>query len=84
MYQIIFSPKAKRQYLKLEKEIQRRISLALRRLVFNPERHVQKLVGFDVYRLRVGKYRVLLDLRKDKLIVFVIKVGHRRNIYKVL
>ena len=82
MYKILFSPKARRQYLKLGKPIQKRISVALRRLIFKPERHVTKLVGFDAYRLRVGDYRVILDIKKEKLVVLIIQIGHRRSIYK--
>lgn len=82
MYKILFSPKARGQYLKLEKTIQKRISIVLRRLRFNPERYVIKIVDSDVYRLRVGKYRIILDIQKDKLIILIIQIGHRRNIYK--
>ncbi|MBU2100335.1 type II toxin-antitoxin system RelE/ParE family toxin [Candidatus Micrarchaeota archaeon] len=82
MYQIIFSPKARKQYLKLEKTVQKRISNSLKRLQFNPERYVTKLVGFNAYRLRVRDYRVILDIEKNRLVVTVIKIGHRKNIYK--
>ena len=82
MYQIILSPRARKEYIKLETNVQKRISNALRRLRFNPERYVTKLVGFDSYRLRVGNYRVILDIEKNKLIITVIEIRHRKNIYK--
>ena len=82
MYKILFSAKARKQYLKLEKSVQKRISVALRRLLFKPERYVTKLVGFEAYRLRVGNYRIILDIKKEKLVILVIQVGHRRSIYK--
>lgn len=84
MYKILFSPKARGQYLKLEKSAQRRISTALRRLLFRPESYVKKLVGFDAYRFRVGDYRVILDIEKDKLLILVLQVGHRKSIYNRL
>ena len=34
------------------------------------------------YKLRIGDYRVIIDLEKDKLIVLIIKIGHRKNVYK--
>jgi mRNA interferase RelE/StbE len=43
---------------------------------------VKKLVGDPGYRLRVGEYRVIIDIYKDKLVILVIKIGHRKNIYK--
>ncbi len=82
MYKILFSPLAKKQYLKLEKSVQKRISIALRRLLFNPEKHVKKLVGLDYYRFRVGDHRIILDIKKKELLIFVIKIGKRKNIYK--
>ena len=82
MYEIVFSEKAKKQFLKLEKDIQKRIITSLDRIKIRPEAYVTKLVGDASYRLRVGDYRVIMDIDKGKLIILVIKVGHRRNIYK--
>jgi len=82
MYEIVFSEKAKKQFLKLEKDIKKRIITSLDRIKIRPEAYVTKLVGDASYRLRVGDYRVIMDIDKGKLIILVIKVGHRRNIYK--
>ena len=82
MYEIVFSEKAKKQFLKLEKDIQKRIITSLDRIKIRPEAYVTKLVGDTSYRLRVGDYRVIMDIDKGKLIILIIKVGHRRNIYK--
>ena len=81
MYEIVFSDKAKKQFLKLEKDIQRRIISSLDRIKLRPEVYVTKLVGETAYRLRVGDYRIIMDIDKGKLIILVIKVGHRKNIY---
>ena len=81
-YEIIFTDTSRRQFNKLEKSVQEKIIAALERIRIRPEVHVKKLVGDPGYRLRVGNYRVLLDIYKDKLIILVIKVGHRKNIYK--
>jgi len=82
MYEIVFSEKAKKQFLKLEKDIKKRIITPLDRIKIRPEAYVTKLVGDASYRLRVGDYRVIMDIDKGKLIILIIKVGHRRNIYK--
>ena len=81
VYEIIFSQKAKKQLFKLEKVIQERIISALERIRIRPEAYVTKLVGDPGYKLRVGDYRVIMDIDKDNLLILVIKVGHRRNIY---
>ena len=41
---------------------------------------IKRLKGSNTYRLRVGDYRVLFEIFKDKIII--LKVGHRKNIYK--
>ena len=82
MYEIVFSEKAKKQFLKLEKDIQKRILSSLDRIKIRPEAYITKLVGDTAYRLRAGDYRILMDVDKEKLIILIIKVGHRRNIYE--
>ena len=84
MYEIIISEKAFRQLSKLEKPIQTHILKVLERIRIRPEAYVKKLVGDPGYRLRVGDYRIILDINKNKLIIFILKVGHRKNIYKNL
>lgn len=80
-YEITFTDTSRRQFRKLEKDVQERIIKALERIRIRPESYVKKLVGDPGYRLRVGEYRVILDIQKSELIILVIKIGHRRNIY---
>ena len=82
MYKIEFSKEADTQLNKLDKEVQKRIINVLDRIIINPFHHVKRLVGSPYYRLRVGDYRVILDIQQDKLIIYVIELGHRKNIYK--
>ena len=82
MYEIIFSNKAKKQLFKLEKSIQKRIITALERIRIRPESYITKIVGDPGYKLRVGDYRVIMDIDNNNLLILVIKVGHRRDIYK--
>jgi mRNA interferase RelE/StbE len=81
-YEITFTDTSRRQFRKLEKDVQERIIKALERIRIRPESYVKKLVGDPGYRLRVGDYRVILDIEKSELIILVIKIGHRKNIYK--
>ncbi len=80
-YQIFFTDKAKKQLEKLEKVNQERIIASLQRIRIRPEAHITKLVGDPGYKLRVGNYRVILEIEKEKLIILVLMIGHRKNIY---
>ncbi|MBI2498931.1 type II toxin-antitoxin system RelE/ParE family toxin [Candidatus Woesearchaeota archaeon] len=81
MYELIFTDKAKKQFLKLEKQTQERIGSVLERIKLRPEHFVEKLIGELGYRLRVGDYRIILDIDKNRLIILILKVGHRKNVY---
>jgi mRNA interferase RelE/StbE len=83
-YEIIFSDKALIQLKKLEHKIQERIIRSLERIRIRPEAYVTKLVGDPGYRLRVGDYRVIMDIDNEKLHILVIKISHRKNIYQKL
>ena len=81
-YEITFTDTSRKQFRKLEKDVQERIITALERIRIRPESFVKKLVGDPGYRLRVGDYRVILDIQESELVILVIKIGHRKNIYK--
>jgi mRNA interferase RelE/StbE len=82
MYEIVFTDKAKQQFKKLEYQVQERIGAVLERIRIRPQDYIEKLVGEPGYKLRIGDYRVFLDIDNNRLIILVLKVGHRRNIYK--
>jgi len=85
LYQIIFSPLAFKQFKKLPKEVQERVILGLKRIRINPEKYIKKLVGYDkLFRLRIGTYRVILELKDNDLVIHILKIGLRKNIYKRL
>jgi mRNA interferase RelE/StbE len=41
----------------------------------------EKLSGQDKYRVRQGRYRIIYAIEDDNLLVYVVKVGHRKNVY---
>ena len=43
---------------------------------------VEKLSGQELFRIRQGVYRILYEIRDDQLIVVVVKIGHRRDVYR--
>ena len=81
MYSVEFTELAEKQFKRFPKEIQERIVTSLERIRIRPESFIEKLVGIPGYKLRIGDYRVILDLQNEKLLILVIKVGHRKNIY---
>ena len=81
-FQIFFTDKALKQLKKLEKNDQERIIKSLERIRIRPESYITKLIDDPGYRFRVGDYRVILDVDKEKLIILILIVGHRKNIYK--
>jgi mRNA interferase RelE/StbE len=44
----------------------------------------QKLSGRERYRIRQGQYRIVYGIEKDELVVYVVKIGHRRDVYRAL
>ncbi|MFT7615925.1 MAG: mRNA interferase RelE/StbE [Candidatus Woesearchaeota archaeon] len=81
-YEIIFSDFADKQLSKLPLIIQNRIVQTIKRCRVRPYAHVKKLVDSSFFRLRIGEYRAILDIQDSKLVILVIKVGHRKKIYK--
>ena len=83
-YKIFITDKALKQLKKLGKNDQERIIKSLERIRIRPESYITKLIDDPGYRLRVGEYRIILDIEKEKLIILVLLIGHRKNIYKKL
>ncbi len=81
MYEIVFSEIAERQLKALDAPVQKRIISALERIRIRPELYLKKLVGESDFRLRVGNYRVIVDIDKSRLLILIIKIVHRKNIY---
>jgi len=83
MYELIYSPSSSKQLEKLEHNIQNRIIIALERLRIRPEScDIKKLVGMQGYRFRVGDYRIIFDMEKERLVILILQIGHRRNVYR--
>ena len=80
-FEILWSDSAVRQLKKLNRSVSGRIVRAVGELREEAQRKVQKLVNSAYYRLRVGDFRVILDIQGATLRILVLKVGHRRTIY---
>jgi len=80
-YQVIWSKSASHELGRLDRSVARRILDRVDELRETPRRGLRRLVGVPYYRLRVGDYRVIVELVEERLLVLVLKVGHRRSIY---
>lgn len=69
----------------LPREILRRVDAAILSLAHDPRpARAEKLTGYDFYRIRVGDYRIVYQIEDDRLVIVVIRIGHRREIYRRL
>ena len=78
------SKTAERELKGLDRQTQTRIVEALRALAVDPEHgpNVQKLTGVERWRRRVGDYRIIYELHQDVVVVLVLTIAHRREVYR--
>lgn len=83
-YRIEVAPAALRQLRKLERVAQRRVQAAIELLADEPRpAGAKKLVGGDgEWRVRTGDYRIVYEIYDGVLLVLVVAIGHRRDIYQ--
>jgi len=81
-YNIVWSPKSKGGLRALEKDIQWRIIKKVTDLKLAPYHFIERLTGTTSWKLRIGDYRALIDMDEKKKEIRILKVGHRKNIYK--
>jgi mRNA interferase RelE/StbE len=83
-YSVLLSPSAERDLGALDKPVQRRVVARIEALAENPRpAGVAKLQGVaNAWRIRVGDYRVLYTIEDGRLVVLVVKIGHRREVYR--
>ena len=83
-YRILIKPSAVKEIevIPLKKD-RRRIVERIRKLEENPRpRGCEKLSGQDKYRVRQGRYRIVYSIENQDLVVYVVKVGHRKDVYR--
>lgn len=83
-YLIEFSKRAEKQFLALPQSIQKRLVPYINALAETPRpSKVKKLVGEEnQYRIRVGDYRIVYQIQDQLLLVLILKIGHRSDIYR--
>lgn len=81
---IIIQPKAKKDLRKLPNELITIILKKIDAIKDNPLRYIERLKGSHLWKLRIGDYRAILFLNTKENNIHVLKIGHRKDIYKKL
>lgn len=84
-YAVKLKPSVNKQLKRIDKKQAERILVRIYLLAENPYPHgIDQLTGQQAYRLRVGDYRIIYEVYKAQVLVQVIRVGHRREVYRKL
>jgi mRNA interferase RelE/StbE len=82
-YRIEISRRAAKAVISLHKPLRRKILAAIGALSGNPRPvGCKKLAGQQAWRIRVGDYRIIYEIHDQVLLVIVVDIGHRREIYR--
>ena len=82
-YKLYIKPSAVNEIESLPKKDRIRVIQKIQGLTTDPRPPgCEKLTGDDKYRVRQGRYRIVYSIKDDELVVIVVKVGHRKDIYK--
>ena len=81
-HSLVWSPKSRKRLSKLGKKMIVRIVKKMRKVARSPYGFLEKIKTGEGSKVRVGNYRILIDLVKDKKEIYVLTVRHRRDAYK--
>lgn len=83
-YQVDFKPSAAREFRKLSKDTAERISKKIDSLADDPfpYGYTEMKGSQSFYRVKVGDYRVIYTVEHDELLILIVTIGHRREIYR--
>jgi len=82
-YEITKTPAASKELERLPAQQRQRVDAAIEALADNPRpRGCVKLKGTDTYRIRVGNYRVVYQILDKELLIIIVRVGDRKDIYR--
>jgi len=83
VYKVHFKASVEKDFTSIPKKDLKKILKRIEELADNPRPSgCEKLTGRERYRLRQGRYRIVYSIQDDELTVWVVKVGHRKDIYR--
>lgn len=81
LYKVVFSRRVQKDFRKIPKNDGRMILGVIEELGRDPRSpNSRKLTGVELYRIRIGVYRVVYEIHDDELVVMVVKASQRKNI----
>lgn len=86
MYSVVFTDKARKTLKKLDPNVSKLILAWIRKNLegcSDPRKHGKALVGdhSGQWRYRIGDYRLIAEIQDEEIIILVLNIGHRKNIY---
>jgi len=82
-YKVFFKRSVEKDFKAIPKSELKKIINRIGGLAENPRpQRCEKLTGQERYRIRQGRYRIVYSIQDDELTVWVVKVGHRKDIYR--
>ena len=83
-YKVVISSSAEKILKKIPQKEVKRIVVAIERLSEHPfPVGSKKLSGYEnVFRIRIGTYRIIYEVEGQKLLILILKIGHRKDIYR--
>ena len=84
-YKIFFRRSVLKDLVKIPKNELQRIIKKIKKLALDPRpQGCEKISGQERFRIRQGNYRIIYSIQHDELTIWVVKIGHRREIYRKL
>jgi len=85
-YAVQYDPRAVKELTKLDRQVARRIATAIERLGADPRPPGSRVLAGhpDLWRIRIGDYRVIYTIKDAELIVLALSIAHRSSIYRNL
>lgn len=83
-YKIEFAKQAAKQFKAFPRQEQQRLKIKIDNLEIDPRPSgVVKLSGEqNLYRIRVGNYRIIYSIQDSQLLILIVKIGHRKDVYQ--
>jgi mRNA interferase RelE/StbE len=85
-YKILYEEKYLKQIKKIPKTYQKKVREKVKILAENPfpDGHIKLLSSEKLYRVRIGPYRVIYTVKNENLIILIMTLGHRKDVYKMI
>ena len=84
MYQIEVTRAAQRDLTSLPKSVFKRVDAKIQSLSEDPHPRGSKKLEDKLFRVRVGDYRIIYQVNADRIVIVIVRVGHRREVYRGL